>query len=58
VLDQLDGIECFGHPGRDLLIGEITNPPRELFQKLDMTPPASYWVGGNAGVFYNNFIMQ
>lgn len=41
VLDQLDGIECFGRPGRDLRIGEITNPQRELFQKLGVTPPSS-----------------
>jgi transposase len=41
VLDQLDGIECFGRPGRDLRIGEITNQQRELFQKLGVTPPSS-----------------
>lgn len=49
VLDQLDGIECFGRPGRELRIGEITSQQKELFLKLEIAPPTSLWVGGNAG---------
>ena len=41
VLDQLDCIECFERPGRDLRIGEITEKQRELFLKLGVTPPSS-----------------
>lgn len=41
VLDQLDGIECFGRPGRELRIGEITSQQKELFLKLGIAPPTS-----------------
>lgn len=41
LLDQLDSIECFGRPGRDLRIGEITSQQQDLFLKLGVTPPTS-----------------
>lgn len=41
VLDQLDSIECFERPGRDLRIGEITTQQHQLFLKLGVAPPSS-----------------
>lgn len=41
LLDQLDSIECFGRPGRDLRTGEITSQQQDLFLKLGVTPPTS-----------------
>ncbi|WP_372636885.1 hypothetical protein [Cohnella sp.] len=38
---QLDGIECFGRPGRDLHVVEVTTSQQELFQKLGVMPPSS-----------------
>lgn len=39
LLDELDVIECFGHPSRRLQIGEITKKQVELFKKLDVPVP-------------------
>jgi transposase len=41
LLDQLDSIECFGRPGRDLRVGEITSHQKELIMKLGVAPPTS-----------------
>ena len=41
LLDDLDIIECFEQPGRKLRVGEITKRQVELFEALDITPPAS-----------------
>jgi len=41
MLDQLDVIECFGRPGRDLRMGEITNRQQELYISLGLKPPPS-----------------
>jgi len=41
LLDQLDVIECFGRPGRDLRMGEITTKQQELYIKLGVNSPAS-----------------
>ena len=41
LLDQLDVIECFGRPGKDLRLGEITKKQRELYNILGVVPPSS-----------------
>lgn len=41
LLDQFDVIECFGRPGKDLRVGEITKKQRELYNILCVEPPAS-----------------
>jgi transposase len=41
LLDDLDSIECFGRPGRDNQIGEMTIRQKELFTKLGVAPPTS-----------------
>jgi len=41
LLDDLDIIECFEQPGRKLRVGEITKRQIELFEALDIKPPAS-----------------
>jgi len=41
VLDELDVIECFEVPGRQLQVGETTKRQRELYSQLGVTPPAS-----------------
>jgi len=41
ILDQLDVIECFSRPGRDLVLGEVTKHQRELYCDLGVTPPPS-----------------
>jgi len=41
LLDQLDVIECFGRPGKDLRIGEITRKQHELYEVLGVNPPSS-----------------
>ncbi len=41
VLDELDLIECFAVPGRQLQIGEMTKRQAELYTQLGVTPPAS-----------------
>ena len=41
LLDQLDVIECFGRPGKDLRVGEITKKQQELYTILGVDPPSS-----------------
>ena len=41
LLDEFDVIECFERPGKDLRIGEFTKKQKELYEKLEITPPAS-----------------
>lgn len=41
LLDQLDVIECFGRPGKDLRVGEITKKQQELYDILAVTSPSS-----------------
>ena len=41
VLDELDVIECFEAPGRQLQVGETTKRQRELYSQLSVAPPSS-----------------
>lgn len=41
ILDELDTIECFDIPGRNLHVGEITNRQMDLYSYLGCRPPAS-----------------
>jgi transposase len=41
VLDQLDVIECFEAPEKQLRIGEVLNKQKEIYEKLGVTPPTS-----------------
>jgi transposase len=41
LLDQFDVIECFGRPGKDLRIGEVTKKQRELYNIIGVAPPPS-----------------
>ena len=41
VLDELDLIECFSVPGRQLQVGEMTKRQAELYTQLGVIPPAS-----------------
>ena len=41
VLDELDLIECFSVPGRQLQVGEMTKRQAELYTHLGVIPPAS-----------------
>jgi transposase len=41
LLDQFDVIECFGRPGKDLRVGEITRKQQELYHILGVVPPSS-----------------
>ena len=41
VLDKLDIIECFEHPGQKLRCGEILEKQRQLYTDLGIEPPAS-----------------
>jgi transposase len=41
VLDELDIIECFAVPGRQLQVGETTKRQAELYTHMGVTPPAS-----------------
>lgn len=41
ILDELDTIECFDIPGRNLHVGEITNRQMDLYSNLECSPPAS-----------------
>lgn len=40
-LDELDIIECFGQPGRELRTSELTKSQIELYQAMNVQPPAS-----------------
>jgi len=41
LLDELDLIECFEQPGHKLRVGEITKKQVELFEAMEIKPPAS-----------------
>jgi hypothetical protein len=41
LLDKLDVIECFEHPGRRMLIGEVLDKQRDLYVALGVEPPTS-----------------
>jgi transposase len=41
LLDQFDVIECFGRPGKDMRIGEVTKKQRELYNIIGVAPPPS-----------------
>ena len=41
LIDTLDVIECFGRPGRDFMMSEITAKQQDLYIKLGVEPPAS-----------------
>jgi transposase len=40
LLDQLDVIECFEHPCKELRVGEILEKQRQLYISLGVPPPA------------------
>jgi transposase len=40
VLDKLDVIECFEHPGARLRVGEILEKQKELYNLLGVNPPS------------------
>ena len=40
VLNELDIIECYAHPGHRLRVGEITNKQRFLYEALGVEPPS------------------
>ncbi|HQN37818.1 MAG TPA: IS1634 family transposase [Caldisericia bacterium] len=41
LMDQFDVIECFGRPGKDLRVGEITKKQQELYNTIGVVPPSS-----------------
>jgi len=41
ILDELDVIECFEVPGRQLQVGEVTKRQMDLYARLGVIPPAS-----------------
>jgi len=41
LLDKLDVIECFEHPGRRLQVGEVLDKQRDLYVALGVEPPTS-----------------
>ena len=41
LLDELDVIECFEQKGRKLRVGEMTKKQSEIYNALDVNPPAS-----------------
>ena len=41
LLDKLDVIECFEHPGRRLQVGEVLDKQRDLYIALNVEPPTS-----------------
>jgi len=40
LLDKLDVIECFEHPGHDLRLGEVLSKQRQFYDSLGVDPPA------------------
>ena len=40
-LDRLDVIECFEHPGQKLLVGEILEKQRNIYEAMGVKTPAS-----------------
>jgi transposase len=41
LLDKLDVIECFEHPGQKLLIGEVLEKQKQIYVDLGVKPPSS-----------------
>jgi hypothetical protein len=41
VLDKLDVIECFEHPGQELRLGEMLEKQKQLYRNLGMEPTTS-----------------
>jgi hypothetical protein len=41
VVDQLDVIECFEHPGHALRVGKILEKQKQLYVDLGVSPPSS-----------------
>ena len=41
LLDKLDVIECFEHPGQRLLVGEVLEKQRKIYEAMNVPPPAS-----------------
>ena len=41
LLDELDVIECFEQPGKNIRIGEMTKKQEDLYRKLGVEPPTS-----------------
>jgi hypothetical protein len=41
LLDELDVIECFEQPERDLRISEMTKKQSDLYRELGVEPPTS-----------------
>jgi len=41
LLDEFDIIECFEQPGHDLRAGEVTKRQVELYEAMEIAPPAS-----------------
>jgi hypothetical protein len=41
LLDKLNVIECFEHPGQKLLVGEILEKQRKIYEAMDVQSPAS-----------------
>ncbi len=40
-LDKLDVIGCFEHPGQRLLVGEILEKQRKIYEAMDIQAPTS-----------------
>jgi len=40
-LDKLDVIECFEEPGQKLRVGELLEKQKDIYESLDVAPPAS-----------------
>lgn len=40
-LDRLDVIECFENPGQKLLVGEILEKQRNIYEAMGVKTPAS-----------------
>ena len=41
LLDKLDIIECFEHPGYKLQIGEVLEKQKQIYMALNISPPPS-----------------
>lgn len=39
-LDQLDVIECFEEPGKELIVGELLEQQKLIYESLDVAPPS------------------
>jgi len=41
LLDEMDIIECFEHPGYERRVGEVTKKQIELYEAMGIVPPSS-----------------